>query len=226
MLKGLLSVGKVCAGTLAFLACGAVAVAEAREGFSPPENGALFVPDTAVQVAWSTPCLPDADESELVLSLNDGLTFDIRVSGPLTPCTANFRWRVPGVPSASARLAVRKGRKGRPETERIILVSERFTIVPTTTPPSARLVRGAIEWWTEQALFDTSAEDWLAQTMGKLPAYHSDHAAEAETDDPDPQAASSANVLRARSTATPPREGPRVPRFVDTRIRALVPLRL
>jgi len=60
----------------------------------------------------------------------------------------------------------------------------------------------------------------------EMRAYRSDHAAEAETDDPDPQAASSANVLRARSTATPPREGPRVPRFVDTRIRALVPLRL
>jgi hypothetical protein len=226
MLTGLRSVGKVCAGTLAFLACGAAAVAETGERFSPPSHGALLVPDTTVPVAWSTPCFPNADEAELVLSLNDGMTFEIRVSGPLAACAADFRWRVPGLSSDSARLAVRKGRKGRPESERIVLVSERFTILPTGTPPSSRLMRGAIEWWTDQALFDLSAEDWLAQTMGKVPAYRADPAAEAETDDPDPQPASSENVLRARSTSSARREGPRVSRFVDTRIRALVPLRL
>ena len=223
MFAGFRLLGTVCAGTLA---CGAVALAEAGEGFFPPSRGALLVPDTTVAVAWSTPCLPDADESELLLSLNDGLTFEIRLSGPLAPCAANFRWRVPGVPSASARLAVRKGRKGRPESERIALVSERFTILPAGTPPSSRLMRGAIEWWTDQALFDVSAEDWLAQTMGKVPVCRADQAAEAETDDPDPQPASSAKVLRARSATHGRNEGFHVSRFADTRIRALVPLRL
>ena len=145
------------------------------------------------------PCgLPDADEAELVLSLNDGITFPIRVSGPLSPCAVHFRWRVPQLSSAAARLAVRKGRKGRPESERIVLVSERFAILPTGRAPSSSLIRGATEWWTDQALFDVSTEDWLGETMGHLPSCRAGHEAEAETDDPDPGPESSAGPPRAR----------------------------
>ena len=153
---------------LAFLAFAATVVAASGERFSPPSRGVVLVSETTVPVAWSSPCRPDAERSRARALAHDGITFGIRVSGPLAPCAASFRWRVPGLSSASARLAVRKGRKGRPESERIVLVSERFTILPTGTSPSPPPTRGAIEWWTDQALFDVSAQDWLDADHGQV----------------------------------------------------------
>jgi len=227
VLAGLRSDGlRVFAGTLAFLAFAAAAVAASGERFSPPSRGAVLVSETTVPVAWSSPCRPDANEAELILSLDDGVTFGIRVSGPLAPCATNFRWRVPGLSSASARLAVRKGRKGRPESERIVLVSERFTIISTETSPSSLLTRGAIEWWTDQALFDVSAQDWLEQTMGSLPTCRANHAAEAETDDPDPEPEASSGPQRSRLALTASSGHDRRPRLAGLRLPTQLPLRL
>jgi hypothetical protein len=211
---------------LAFLTFAAAVVAASGERFSPPSRGVVLVSETTVPVAWSSPCRPDANEAELVLSLDDGITFGVRVSGPLAPCAASFRWRVPGLSSTSARLAVRKGRKGRPESERIVLVSERFTILPTGTSPSPPPTRGAIEWWTDQALFDVSAQDWLEQTMGSLPTCRADHAAEAETDDPDPEPEASSGPQRTRLALTASRRHDRQPRRAGLQLPSQLPLRL
>lgn len=65
---------------------------------------------------------------ELVLSLDGGRTFPVRVTRDLSPSTSGLTWRVPALPSPRARLALRVGDSGEPPDEEILLVSEEFAI--------------------------------------------------------------------------------------------------
>lgn len=111
-----------------------------------------------VDVRWVSLCDASANEVELVLSVDGGLTFPVRLTASLPPCASEFRWRVPSLPATRARLAVRGGVKGHPETERLAFVSGQFAILSSGTEG---LVRGAAEWWTLQALTELCAEDLL-----------------------------------------------------------------
>ena len=216
----------VCATTSLWLA--AATLLGGNDGrFRNPPGGAVLSAGDTVTAAWSAPCgASDADETELVLSLDGGITFPIRATRSLAACAASYAWRVPDVGTANARLGLRQGRKGRPDTERIVLTSDRFTIVPTGDPHAADLTRGAIEWWTDQALFDVGAEDWLGGSLGRPPTCRAGAASESDADAPGPESALSPHSERERlRTSTASTRGPSPSSFAP-RLPAPVPLRV
>ena len=96
--------------------------------------------------------MADRDEMELVLSLDDGATFPIRVVARLAAADGAVRWRVPALPTEHARLALRAGDEGAAETEEIVAVSGRFAIATSRFETLERLYPVADEWRTRDAL--------------------------------------------------------------------------
>ncbi len=209
-------------GTLAAMVC-AVGTAEA---FRFPRAGASFGAGTAVEAAWDAPCdLGREDEGELVLSVDDGATFPIRLTGEMPACISGHVWRVPDVATSRARLGLRRGRDGEPGEERVVLVSARFAIVGGAASVGAGLTRGAAEWWSHAALEEFDAEDFLDESLGREARWYERRASPDEVENPGP------GVLRVRAL---PRTGllsvplPRASsrREVVTRILLTLPLRL
>jgi len=134
------------------LACGS-ALAEAGTFASSPSGGRVRAGDV-VPVAWRIEASEanERDEMELVLSLDDGATFPIRVVARLTPANSKVRWRVPALPSEHARLALRAGEDGASETEEIVAVSDAFAITASRFETLERLYAVADEWRTREAL--------------------------------------------------------------------------
>jgi hypothetical protein len=140
------------------------------DGFLSPAEGQSVSAGSMVAVRWESPCEGGPlDEAELVLSLDGGLTFPVRITAELPPCTSGFRWRVPALPTTRGRLGLRVGEEGRPEDERIEVVSEPFAIVAESEQGPEELFRGASEWWTRQALADIGAEDLLSDSVHGQP---------------------------------------------------------
>ena len=157
-------------GVLGLLACG---LATAEAGFRFPRAGAAFAAGTTVEATWSAPCDRDREhEGELVLSLDDGLTFPIRLTGEMPACVSGHDWRVPDVATSRARLGLRRGQDGDPGEERIVLVSAPFAIVGGGSSDRVGLTRGAVEWWTHEALAEFDAEDFLDQSFGREAAWY------------------------------------------------------
>ncbi len=126
---------------------------QAEGRFLAPGAGAALESGATARVAWSLPETGDRepDEMELVLSLDGGRTFPIRVTRNLPPQTRSFAWRVPTLPTAHAQLALRTGEDG---TEEIELVGDEFLI---EIGPGAQLeptTQVAGEWRTRDALDD------------------------------------------------------------------------
>ena len=92
------------------------------------------------------------DEMELMLSLDDGATFPIRVVARLTPADLRVSWRVPALPAEHARLALRAGEDAGVETEEIVAVSGAFAITDSPFESVERLYAVADEWRTRDAL--------------------------------------------------------------------------
>ncbi len=152
-------------GLAAALVLAANALADG--GFLTPVRRQPLEAGSTVDVRWTLPCedRPEATETELVMSLDGGRTFSIRVTAEMAPCATRFRWKVPALPAAHARLALRSGAGEGSETERLDLVSEEFQIVAVVGEEPEELVRGATELWTRQALTDLSAGDLLSTSM-------------------------------------------------------------
>ena len=89
---------------------------------------------------------------ELVLSLDGGRTFPVRITRDLGRETRSLVLTVPALPALHARLALRGGDAGEPTDEDILLVSEDFSIHadPDQSLEPALFVRG--EWRTREAL--------------------------------------------------------------------------
>jgi hypothetical protein len=214
----------MCAVGLAWLAADAL---RADERFRSPAPGAVLSAGAVLTAAWSVPCdRADADETELVLSLDGGITFPIRATRSLDACASSYAWRVPDIATANARLGLRQGRRGRGETERILFVSGRFSIVQPGRPHGADLTRGAIEWWTDQALFDVAAEDRLGDLLGRPPVCRADAGSESDADEPGPESTFSRHPDRERLRFAAPALGAAAPRSVASRRPAPVPLRV
>jgi hypothetical protein len=89
-----------------------------------------------------------AEELELVFSLDDGRTFNVRVSPELSGGECRYEWRVPnvGVQRARMRLRARKaghelsGPAGRP-----------FRIVPSPVKSPERWTYRDGEWWEDRS---------------------------------------------------------------------------
>ncbi len=120
-----------------------------------------------VDVRWSAVCrgAEGESESELVLSLDGGVTFPIRLTPEMSPCATGFQWRVPALRTAHGRLALRRGSGEESEDERLDLVSEEFAIVAPDAEPPEDLTRGPREWWTRQALDGDGAQQLPAASM-------------------------------------------------------------
>jgi len=114
------------------------------------------------------------DEMELILSLDGGSTWPIRLSRDLPIEGRSFEVRLPRLPSAEARIALRAGQEGEPEAEAILAISGPLAIegiegtqgpsVPTMEP----LARVAGEWRTPEAVTpDTPSTPPLDPGIGK-----------------------------------------------------------
>ena len=131
-----------------------------------PAAGESLAPGSVVEVRWASLCTAGmkADEAELVLSLDGGATFPIRVSHELSPCETHFLWRVPVLATGRARMGVRIGHEGFDETERIALVGGEFRIQSDLDGRVQQLYRRVAEWWTPGPAVLT-AQDLLDRTM-------------------------------------------------------------
>ncbi len=211
---------RLCAALAALLALTAFASAEGR--FEFPARGDVVAAGAAVEVRWTAPS--EAQEQELVLSLDGGRTFPIRITPEMSPRSGGFRWSVPDLPSAHARLAVRAGSGEGREDESLEAVSGEFTIA--SAGGSAELVCGATEWWTRQALLGVSAEDLLAQAMRGsaerlvVPGFVLD------ISEPDPPAAPVREMSDRRLVVTANASLPTSSGILAARLAAPLPLRL
>ena len=131
-----------------------------------PAAGESLAPGSVVEVRWGSLCAAGmkADEAELVLSLDGGATFPIRVSHELSPCETRYLWRVPVLATGRARLGVRMGHEGFGETEKIALVGGEFRILSDLDGRVQQLYRRVAEWWTPAPAVLT-AQDLLDRTL-------------------------------------------------------------
>ena len=141
------------AAIAAVLALSAVAAPAA----APSGRSRLTLPDGPVvpgqllSVTWGNPA-GTWDEMELILSLDGGRTWPIRVSRDLPPDATHASFRVPALPTAEARLALRAGREGEEEEEEeIVAESGEFPILVPQGPYGENLARVRGEWRTDEA---------------------------------------------------------------------------
>ena len=92
---------------------------------------------------------PGVDERELVLSLDGGKTFPLRLTGDIGPGDLAAGWRVPALPTEHAVLALREGGDG--FEEEIVAVSAEFVIVLGPGVPAEELRFQDGEWKTREA---------------------------------------------------------------------------
>lgn len=132
-------------GVVALLA--AMATAAPAHGFggrilSPSDGQAIGAGET-LAIRWSA-LAADVDEMELLLSVDGGRSYPLRLTRQLDPRTGSFDWIVPNLPTDRARLRVRYGRQG---AENDAEPGGVFRIVGA--PLHAAGVRyHAGEWWT------------------------------------------------------------------------------
>ena len=108
--RGIISV------TLFLVALGLLTEAVAETGYSArlisPRAGQVLYPGQKVKVEWEA-TLPHTQgvgcETELVLSLDGGTTFNTWITPPLDPKARYFYWTVPNTPTNAAMLDIRFG---------------------------------------------------------------------------------------------------------------------
>jgi hypothetical protein len=144
------------AATLALLLLTAAAAPVLGGDFSRPAAHERLEAGSTEMVAWrlDKADLDDADETELLLSLDGGAHFPIRLTARIAPETRAWVWRVPALPTERARLALRFGRGERAGSERIVLSGPEFSIVTSTPAPLEELFADGSEWRTREALRD------------------------------------------------------------------------
>jgi len=135
--------------------------------FLAPASGDVLASGVLHEIRWTSLCnqYPDADELELLLSVDGGRSFSIRLTAELPVCASSFRWRIPALSSSEARLAVRVGREYRAGSEEIAFVSPPFRITSFASENEPELASGSSERWTEQALSEIGAEDLLGGAL-------------------------------------------------------------
>ncbi|MEO6325194.1 MAG: hypothetical protein ABIT01_03280 [Thermoanaerobaculia bacterium] len=110
------------------------------------------MPGAIGTAAWTLPSVASAvTESELLLSLDGGLTFPIRLTRDLDIDTSRVRFRVPNLPTDRARLALRVGFRDRGE-EIIETIGPEFSIGHDDRESLEPLARVRGEWRTQDAL--------------------------------------------------------------------------
>ncbi len=108
-----------------------------------PAAGAALRAGEVVTVRW-TPVDRGVDEFELLLSLDGGLTFPLRLTEMLDPRSTSYAWRVPNLPGGAARLRLRVGVD---ERELLLPPGPEFTVAGDAAAPTERLTYRRGEWW-------------------------------------------------------------------------------
>ena len=136
------------------LLVGVAPAALAAPGFLRPAAGDRLESGTVVELLWNLDAVPsDAQESELVLSLDGGRTFPIRLTADFDSATRKILWRVPALPTDQARLALRAGNDEEPAQETFQLVSAAFVISGSGRDSTLEeLFAVGSEWRTREAL--------------------------------------------------------------------------
>lgn len=93
---------------VAVAASGAAGESEQWGVFLQPRGGQVLQAGQWVEVVW-TPLPPQVEEFEILLSLDDGASFTVRLTPQLDPAIRVFHWRVPNLPTRQARLQLRIG---------------------------------------------------------------------------------------------------------------------
>ncbi len=126
----------------------------APEGFLSPSRADRLDPGANVEASWSVGAseLEGKNEMELVLSLDGGATFPVRLTGRIQPGDRLVEWRVPALPTEHARIALRSGNDEEGETESILFVSEVFSIASTGGVAAESLFPVGTELRTREAL--------------------------------------------------------------------------
>jgi hypothetical protein len=129
------------------------AAAHTARFLRPGPHGRLS-PGQIIEVEWPADAVVHAaDEMELVLSLDDGRTFPLRVTGNLPRGTTRAAWRVPALRAPRARLALRAGEgEDESESEAIRVMSDVFEILPGDSPSAEELLPLRGEWRTREAV--------------------------------------------------------------------------
>jgi len=157
----------VAAAAAFFGAAGALLASE--PAFLTPAPGETLSPGSLVEIEWRSACESDIppgfNEAEIVLSLDGGLSYPIRVSRELDPCESTVTWRVPALATTSARLAVRMGDESDGESEEIAVVSDPFTILPDVEGRVEPLIQRSNEWATGPEPQALDAADRLSHSL-------------------------------------------------------------
>lgn len=103
---------------------------------------------------------------ELILSLDGGQTFPLRVTADVSKAAGRFSWRVPALFTERARLALRAGLDEQAGSEAILLLGSEFAIVPAPRSSLEELFRVKGEWRTREAL-ESPAESPLEASLGE-----------------------------------------------------------
>lgn len=151
-----------CLGALA--ACLLAAVSASAGGqwgeIRRPSRGEALRAGEWAEVSW-TALPPRVDEFELLLSLDDGASYTVRLTPQLDPATHGYRWRVPNFPTSRARIQLRVGIDGQ---EIALAAGEAFEIVGETAQPLGGLRWHDGEWWS-------SNTTWPVPPLERLPAH-------------------------------------------------------
>jgi hypothetical protein len=128
-----------------FLLTAASGSLSAQVSVVAPAFGTLRAGETA-RIEWSG--LPQGVEELELLLMVEGRESPVRVTPQLVAPAGVFLWRVPNLPSRSARLMIRYGLDGEEIED---APSAPFEILPAGNEPPAVLAFKQGEWWTEES---------------------------------------------------------------------------
>jgi len=113
-----------------------------------PRAGAVVRAGDLVGVEW-TPVLADVEEFEILLSIDGGRTFPLRLTVSMDPRLTSYAWRVPNLPSGAACLRLRVGDGEREET---LSPGPTFQLVGNPAAPTGKITFQGGEWWTTEGV--------------------------------------------------------------------------
>jgi hypothetical protein len=138
--------------------------------FSQPAEGASLHEGETVQIRWSgVPA--DAEEIELLLSVDGGRHFSLRLTDELDSSSGSFLWRVPSLLTDSASLAIRTGAHGQ---EIVSAPGPLFRLSHSPSTPAVLLRWKAGEIWVdsrdpdESKLGSTRSPSGLSTHPGRI----------------------------------------------------------
>lgn len=111
--------------------------------FALPRAGASVRGGDIIEVRWAG-VDDSADEVELLLSVDGGRHFDLRLTEELDADSSSFLWRVPNLTAGEACLAIRAGVAGRESTS---APGPLFRIAPDASLPALPLSWRGGELW-------------------------------------------------------------------------------